>query len=238
VYASFSVLLVGLITAFWGLQNLFDSIPSRVEGQLANSWPAKIRLITRDPSSRNVRFASSIAYGVILSVLSGILVIQPGQSYSSLYRAAIPSSAFAVCCGSVGQMPQLVVYLLDNVGVVLTPLSLVLLFTMCWLVGVNASGAMLAYRSRVVRENGTLLGTLGSFLGIFSICPSCAQGVLAAILGGSGLVFVTLLGSYRPFFIAASIPILVISLLWTATSLSRMSAMSCPLPSAEKPAAQ
>jgi hypothetical protein len=229
VYSSFFVMIVGLIIAFWSLQNLIDSVSFSGEDRSKESWLAKLRLITRDPSSRKVRFVSMITYGTILSLLSGILVIQPGQNYSSLYRVAIPSSTFAVCCGSIGQMPQVVLYLLNNVGLVLTPLALVLLFTISWLVGVNASGALLAYRTRAVREDRTLLATIGSFLGIFSICPSCAQGALAALLGTSGVVFVTLLGSYQPIFIEATIPILVISLLWTANSLSKTSATSCAL---------
>ena len=234
VYSCFSILLVGTIITFAGVQNLIDSFPKSREERSTNSWPAQLRLITRDRSSRNVRLASAIIYGVFLSMLSGILVFQPAQSFSKLYEVAIPSSTFAVCCGSVGQMPQLVVYLLDNVGLVVTPLGLVLLFTVSWLVGVNVSGAVLAYRTRTVRGNGTLLTTMGSFLGIFSVCPSCAQGLLAAILGGSGVVFVTLLASYQSYFIGASIPTLVISLLCTARSLSKVSTTNCTLSTAER----
>ena len=133
-------------------------------------------------------------------------------------------------------MPQLVVYLSDNVGFVVTPLGLILLITVSWLVGVNVNAAVLAYRTRTVRRNGTLLTTMGSFLGIFSVCPSCAQGVLAAVLGGSGVLFVTLLASYQGYLIGASIPMLAASLVWTARSLSRVSTLNCALPKAKAPA--
>lgn len=207
-----------------------DSWSRSQEQRSIDSWQAKFRLITRDPSSRNFRVASALAYGVILSILSGILVVQPAQSFSTSYRVAIPSSTYAVCCGSIGQMPQLVMYLSDNVGLVVTPLGLILLLAVSWLVGSNVSAVVLAYRSRAVRGNRTLLTSMGSFLGLFSVCPSCAQGLLAAILGGSGVAFVTLLSSYQGYFIAASIPLLVISLVWTARSLSRCSSISCALP--------
>jgi len=230
VYSCFSILIVGVIITLGSTLNLIDSFSKNQEERSTNSWPLKLRLITRDGSLRKVRVASAVAYGLFLSILSGILVFQPSQSFSTLYRVAIPSSTFAVCCGSIGQMPQLIIYLSDSVGLVVTPLGIVLLFAVSWLVGVNVSGAVLACRTRVVRGNGTLLTTMGSFLGIFSVCPSCAQGLLAAILGGSGTVFVTLLASYQVYFVGASIPMLVISLLWTAKSLSKNSSMNCAVP--------
>ncbi len=230
VYSSFSSLVVGVIITLRSTLNLIDSFSKSQEERSTNSWLVKLRLITRARSLRKVRVASAVAYGLFLSILSGILVFQPAQSFSASYRVMIPSSTFAVCCGSIGQMPQLIVYLSDNVGLVATPLGLVLLFAVSWLVGANASAAVLAHRTRSVRGNGSLLTTMGSFMGIFSVCPSCAQGLLAAILGGSGIVFVTLLASYQGYFIGASIPMLVISLLWTAKSLSKGSSMNCAVP--------
>ena len=229
-YSSFSILLIGTVLTSWGVLNLVDSFSKSQEERSTSSWLVELRFITRDRSLRTLRLVSGITYGIILSILSGILVFQPAQSFSTLYHVGIPSTTFAVCCGSIGQMPQLVVYLSNNVGLVVTPLGLILLFAVSWLVAINASGAVLAYRTRTVRMNGTLLTTMGSFLGIFSICPSCAQGVLAAILGGSGIVFVALLASHQGYFIAASIPLLVISPLWTAKSLSEVSTMNCSLP--------
>jgi len=230
VYSCFSILLVGVIITLGSTLNLIGSFSKSQEKRSRNSWLVKLGLITRDRSLRKVRVASAVAYGVFLSILSGILVFQPAQSFSASYRVEIPSSTFAVCCGSIGQMPQLIMYLSDNVGLVATPLGLVLLFAVSWLVGANVSAAVLAHRTRTVRGNGSLLTTMGSFMGVFSVCPSCAQGLLAAILGGSGIAFVTLLASYQGYFIGASIPMLVISLLWTAKSLSKASSMNCAVP--------
>jgi len=230
VYTCLSVSLIGTVISLGGILSFIDSQSRSQEQGSTNSWQAKLRLITRDPSSRSVRVVSAAVYGAILSILSGILVIQPGESFSTSYRVAIPSSTFAVCCGSIGQMPQVVMYLSDNVGLVVTPLGLVLLLAVPWLVGCNVSAVVLAYRTRTVRGNRTLLASMGSFLGIFSVCPSCAQGLLAAILGGSGVAFVTLLSTHQGYFIAASIPLLVISLVWTARSLSRCSSINCALP--------
>ena len=230
VYSCFAILLVGTVLASSGLLNLIDSLSKGREERSTSSWLTKLRFITCDRSSRTLRLVSGMTYGILLSSLSGILVFQPTQSFSALYHVAIPSSTFAVCCGSIGQMPQLVVYLSNSVGLVVTPLGLVLLLAVAWLVGINSNAAVLAFRIRSVKGNGTLLTTAGSFLGIFSICPSCAQGLLATILGGSGIAFVTVLASYQGYFIATSVPMLVISLLWTAKSLSRISTMNCELP--------
>lgn len=230
VYSCFSILLVGTVLTSWGTLTLIDSFSLSSKERSMSSWIAKLRFITRDRSSRTLRLVSAVAYGLLLSILSGILVFQPAQNFSAAYNVAIPSTTFAVCCGSIGQMPQLVVYLSNNVGIVVTPLGLILLLAVSWLVGVNVNAALLAYRTRTVRGNGTLLTTMGSFLGIFSVCPSCAQGLLAAILGVSGVAFVTLLASYQGYFIGASIPMLVISLVWTARSLLRASRMNCALP--------
>ncbi len=230
VYSSFASLLMGTVLASSGILNLIDSLSKRRDERPTSSWLAKLRFITRDRSLRTLRLVSGATYGILLSILSGILVFQPAQSFSALYHVAIPSTTFAVCCGSIGQMPQLVVYLSNSVGLVFTPLGLILLLAVSWLVAINASAAVLAYKTRAVRANGTLLTTIGSFLGIFSVCPPCAQGLLAAILGGSGIVFVTVLASYQDYFIAASIPMLVTSLLWTAKSLSKGSSMKCAVP--------
>src|SRR2546425_2821340 len=229
VFSCFAILLIGTVLTSSGVLNLIDSLSKGRKERSTSSWLAKLQFITRDRSSRTLRSVSGITYGVLLSTLSGILVFQPAQSFSALYHVMIPSITFAVCCGSIGQMPQLVVYISNNVGIVVTPLGLILLLAVSWLVGINASAAVLAVRTRTVRGNGTLLPTIGSLLGIFSVCPSCAQGLLAAILGGSGVLVVTLLAPYQAYFIATSIPILVFSLFWTSKSLSRISAMNCEL---------
>jgi hypothetical protein len=227
VYSSFSILIIGTVLASWGVLNLIDSFSKNQEELSTSSWLFELRFIIRDRSSRTLRLVSGVTYGILLSILSGMLIFQPAQSFSTLYHVAIPSTTLAVCCGSIGQIPQLVVYLSNNVGIVVTPLGLILLFAVSWLVASNVNGAVLAYRTRTVRGNGTLVATMGSFLGIFSLCPSCAQVLLATILGGSGIVLVVLLASYQGYFIAASIPSLVISLLWTAKSLSKISNINC-----------
>jgi hypothetical protein len=229
VCSCFFSLLLGTFLIITGISGLVDS-PSASRGGRFSNWLTALRFIICDPSSRRVRFGSSITYGVFLAILSGILVIQPGQSFSKLYETTTPSFTFAVCCAPLGGMPQLVVYLLDNVGLVLTPLGVMLLLIVSWLVGTNVSGAVSAVRARSARKDNALISTMGSFLGIFSVCPSCAQGLLSAILGGSGVLFVTLLSSYQGFFIGASIPLLVISLLWTAKAISRISVEGCSLP--------
>jgi len=225
---------MGTVLTSRGILDLIDSFSKNEEERSTRSWLAELRFITCDRSLRTLRLVSGVTYGILLSILSGILVFQPAQSFSTLYHVGIPSTTFAVCCGSIGQMPQLVVYLSNNVGIVVTPIALVLWFTVSWLVGISASAAVLAYRIRTVRGNSSLLTTLGSFLGIFSVCPSCAQGVLAALLGGSGIVLVALFTSYQGYFIVASIPLLVISPVWTARSLSKVSATTCSLPTVER----
>jgi hypothetical protein len=234
VYSCFSFLLTGMVLASRGILNLIDSFSARQEERSTSSWMAKLRFIIRDRSLRTLRLVSGVTYGVLLSVLAGILVFQPSQNFSTLYHVPIPSTTLVVCCGSIGQMPQLVVYLSNNVGIVVTPIALVLWFAVSWLVGISASAAVLAYRIRTVRGNSSLLTTFGSFLGIFSVCPLCAQGVLAALLGGSGIVLVALFTSYQGYFIVASIPLLVISPVWTARSLSKVSATTCSLPTVER----
>lgn len=233
VYSCFAILLIGTVLTTWSLLNLVDSLAKKQQDRSTLSWLAKLQVITCDRSSRTLRSVSGITYGILLSILSGILVFQPTQNFSRLYHVAIPSASFAVCCEPIGQMPQLVMYLSDNVGIVMTPLRLILLFSVSWLVAVNVNAVALAYRTRIGRANRSWLTTIGSFFGIFSVCPSCAQGALAAMLGGSGVVFVALLTSYQGYFIAASIPSLVISLLWTARSLSRTLGIGCELPTAE-----
>jgi hypothetical protein len=175
--------------------------------------------------------ASSLAYGVFYAFASGIIVFQPARNFSEIYHVAIPSLAVATCCGAVGETPEAVVYVTQHLGVLLVPINLVLLFSLSWLVGLNASFAAFAYGFRTKNLGLSSFGGVAAFIGLFASCPTCAGLAIIALLGGAGTLSAAFfLGPLQTLFVGLSIPILVATPIISARSLRNSERRACPRP--------
>jgi hypothetical protein len=186
-------------------------------------------------SSRDLRIgaAAAVLYGVVYLFVSSILVFQPGVNFLTAYGVSSPSWNAAACCGAVGTVPVLIVYLSPQAHLALQILPLDLLFAVIvpLLVGFNVTVAAHTVRNKVLRGNAGWLGSVGVLTGLFTGCPTCAGLFLAGAFGGIGATSLAVaLAPYQMLFIVLSIPILVASPFIVAFNAKKAIQASCPLP--------
>lgn len=198
----FYVLLVscfGMIS--WGMYLFY-------RGNTSGSGLISIMSATaHNTRSRTVFVLVAVIYGVFFSLASGTLVYQPAVNFAEHYGVLIPSAMISPCCGDMGYMPTILVYLTEHVGLQIIPLNLVLQITVSYLVALNASLAISAYAaSRKARG----AGMVGAVTGLFVACPTC-MGTLSSIFIGtaSGIALSATLSYLQTTFIAVSIPVLL-----------------------------
>ena len=166
-----------------------------------------IALVTWNSKSRKIFVAVFITYGIFFSLISGTLVYQPEVNFAIHYGATIPSGFIAPCCDGPGYMPKIIIYLTEHVGLQVIPVNLVLQIIVSYLVALNASIAINAYR---ISKKGRGASTIGAAAGLFIACPTCAGTFLSIFIGtASGIALSIALTQMQTMFIAISIPILL-----------------------------
>lgn len=162
---------------------------------------------TWNTKSQRIFVVSFVTYGVFFSLVSGTLVYQSMVDFEIHYGASIPSAFVAPCCGDIGYMPTIIVYLTNHVGLQIIPLNTVLQITISYLVALNVSLSAVAY-SASKKTRGA--GTVGAITGLFVACPTCA-GTAASIFVGtaSGIALSLALTQLQTVLIAVSIPVLL-----------------------------
>ncbi len=217
-YITLFLILAGLTLTFLGVTNFFRA---RRLDERSSSIIATISAILSETRYAGVFALTALAYGFFFAIVSSTLVYQPGVIFSETYGVQVPSILPVVCCGSIGQVPQFVVYITQQFAILLIPINIVLLFIVSWLVGLNASVAVFAYKNRPETVGGRWIGGLGAIIGLFTACPTCAGFFLLTVLGLSGAVSLALtIASLQGLFIAAGIPILVATPLLTCRRMS------------------
>lgn len=168
-----------------------------------------IAITTWNSKSRKIFVATFIGYGIFFSLASGTLVYQPEVDFSYHYGAEIPSGFVAPCCDKPGYMPQIIIYLTEHVGLNVIPVNLVLQIIVSYLVGLNTVIAVNAY---TISKKGRGASSIGAIAGLFIACPTCAGTFLSVFIGtASGIALSIALAQLQTFFIAISIPILLIT---------------------------
>ncbi len=167
-------------------------------------------------------------YGLFYSAITGLIVYQPEVNFSEAYLAKIPSILVVPCCGPPLYAPTTTVYLTEHLGLLLIPLSLILLIIVSTLVGLNLTLTSFAYRNRLKKGGKGLFGGVSAIVGLFTGCPTCAGLIFANIVGGAGATaFATLLSYYQPLFIGVSIPVLLATPFLILRSLSKVYTEGC-----------
>ena len=168
-----------------------------------------IALTTWNKRSRKIFVATFIGYGIFFSLVSGTLVYQPEINFATDLGEEIPSAFVAPCCDAFGYMPKILVYLTEHIGLQIIPLNLVLQVIVSYLVGLNAAIAINAY---TISRKGRGMSTIGAAAGLFIACPTCAGTFLSIFIGtASGIAISVALVQLQTFFIAISIPVLLIT---------------------------
>ena len=216
-YVTLALVSVGLVLAFIGITHHLRRMQS--ESGLASRGSSMTRLssIMSEGRSAKIFALAALSYGLFFGVVSNALVFQPGLFFSDVYGVRVPSVVPVLCCGTFGQMPQLVVYVTQQFAILIIPLDLILVFTLSWLVGLNAAVSTYAYACLPAKADGRWIGGLGAFVGLFTVCPTCAGFFLLATAGLTGAASLALtLSSLQAIFIAIGIPILAITPILTS----------------------
>src|SRR2546425_2920529 len=227
-YAVVALLLIGLVLTFSGLTRVVQQSSS---DSWCNSFPTlrfMSSVLKKRPYSR-VFAASCIAYGLAFGVISSTFVYQPGLAFSIDYGVNVPSVAEALCCGGFGQMPQLVLYLTQTLAMLLIPINLILMFTASWLVGLNTALATYSYRNAPKVAGARWIGGLGSFIGLFTACPTCPSVFLLTTDGPTGAVSLAAsLAAFQGFFIGIGITVLIATPILASSRILRQRACALP----------
>ncbi len=171
---------------------------------------------------------STVVYSVLYAVITSMIVYQPTVDFVAAYGAVIPSAVITPCCGGPLYTPIVTVYVVNHLGLLLIPLTAILLVVVSVLVGLNFALAAFAFDSRAKTHDRTWLGGMGAIVGLFTGCPTCAGLFFANFLGGAGAVSLSaLLAYYQPVFIVLSLPVLVATPFMTSRSLAKVYAEGC-----------
>ncbi|HMD79474.1 MAG TPA: hypothetical protein VKF39_05790 [Nitrososphaerales archaeon] len=177
---------------------------------------------------RNYFLASTLLYGLFYAFVTSMIVYQPGIDFVREYGASFPSAVITPCCGTPLFAPVVTVYVVNHLGLLLIPLTGLLLVVISVLVGLNSALAVFAFNSRVRGVGRGWLGGLGAVVGLFTGCPTCAGLFFANVLGGAGAVTLAAgLASYQPLFILVSLPVLAVTPYLTSRSLAKVFREGC-----------
>jgi hypothetical protein len=184
--------------------------------------------VTWNPKSRRVFVAVVVGYGVFFALTSGILVYQPDVIFSKHYGVVVPSWFIAPCCGDIGYVPKIILYLTEHIGLQIIPINLVLQVVVSYLVGLNASIAASAFS---ILKKGTGMNGIAATTGLFIACPTCAGTFLSLFVSSSGAVAFTLaITQLQTIFIAITIPLLIFTPIIMAKKI-RKSGWKCKVES-------
>jgi hypothetical protein len=230
-YFALGLIILGLIVLFYGATNALTNWSTGETSGTISSISSTIATIFARPRYSRLLLASSLAYGGFYALASGVVVFQPAFSFSEIYHVQIPSLAIATCCGPVGETPEAVVYLTQHLGLLLIPINLLLVFSISWLVGLNASLATFSLSTRTKKMGLGWFGGIGAFIGLFTACPTCAGFAFLAMLGGTGsLSAAFFLGPLQTLLVGLSIPILAATPIVSARSICKLEGRACVNP--------
>ena len=183
---------------------------------------------------RLVMIAATIIYAIFFAIVSGILVFQSSPSFSQEYGVSVPSVSVIECCGGIGQIPVFIVYLADNIGLLIVPVNLVIMFAVSFLVGLNVGIASFAYQNAIVSfTKRSWTSFLGAGIGLFTACPTCSSFFISSLLGVSG-AFTVIAGTswLQPLLVTVGLSILCIGPILTAAKAGK--ALACQMHSASQ----
>jgi hypothetical protein len=212
-YLYFVVLLTGISMTILGL---YTSLKGKAKAMKdADEIPLNLSSVLPymflDRAVVRVFTVSSLLYGLFYSFVTSMIIYRPEMRFSEAYLTSIPSVAVSPCCGPPGQVPVLVGYLTENVGLLVVPLTLLLLITISGLVALNVSLTYYAWRNRPISKQGWTV-SLAASIGLFTGCPTCAGLFLANIVGGAGATALAIsLAPLQTLFIALTIPVLLVT---------------------------
>lgn len=218
-YITILAMFLGVFAVVLGIEQIL--VAEKMTAQ--SVFPQRVSAIIADVLGvrrySRVLFLIAMAYGIFYAAVSSVIVYRPWENFAVDYLADIPSMVVTVCCGGVGSVPIFTIYLTEHLGLLIIPANIILMILVSSLVGLNASLALHYYDGRPRGAGARWFGGFGALTGLFTACPTCAGLFLGTLVQGVGTTTVaSVLTVYQPLFIAATIPLLLLSTYVTAKS--------------------
>ena len=204
---------ISIFLLLLGFRFAYQYLRMRSSDSPSSSSLAVIGSAITDKRLARAAVVGATLYGLLYAFTSSIVVFQPGVDFATTYgTTGLASWGSLACCGDVGTLPWAALYLSPlHLAVQLVPLSVLLLFIVPPLVGLNLAIALFSVRRTVAKVTGRWMVACGAAVGLFTACPTCAGFFLAESVGGIGATTLAVaLAPYQVVFIAVSIPLLVL----------------------------
>ncbi len=226
----FAILLLGIVMVLLDIRRLvryrIAEIGVKGAALLSPGWIIPYVLSVR--RYRRYFVGSALLYGAFYAVITSMIVYQPTVDFAQAYGAQVPSVLVTPLRSAPLFTPVITVYLVNHLGLLLIPLTVILLVATSVLVGLNFALSGFAFDSRARAAGRGWVSGMGAVVGLFTGCPTCAGLFFASFLGGAGAVsFATFLGYYQPAFILLSIPVLLLAPYLTSRGLSKVFRDGC-----------
>jgi len=210
-YLAYSVILLTLIGISLGLFGLQRFLSTFRSSDSADRRMLRViaRIFERE-RYRRIMFAVTLIYAVVFAILSGMIVYSPLENFAGEYLVRVPSAIVAVCCGDVGFIPVLTVFVTNHLGLLLIPADILILVVVSGLVGLNATLIVCQYDSRPRSPSRRWLLGVGAACGLFSACPTCAGLFLSTLVLGLGPSVLVLLSGLQFLFVMGTVFALVL----------------------------
>ena len=208
-------IFLGLILIFLSLRELLKVYSvelKKSDYSLEFKW--LIAYIFDKPYYSKIFVVGSLLYGLIYSFFTGMLIYDSETIFSEAYGVKIPSVILTTCCDSVGNIPFLSVYLSEHFGLLIKPISVIVLPIISILVGLNICLVLFVWKTKPKTAQFKWYAGFGAVIGLFTGCPTCA-GLIFMGLFPSGLAFFTIslfsISSFVQYFlILVTIPVLLL----------------------------
>jgi hypothetical protein len=222
---------VSTVLVVLGLYQLYRQLRSR-RGAEVPSLPSVMGDALASKKAVRIGVVVALVYAALYSFFSSLIVYQPTVDFATTYGVSSPGWTYVACCGDAGTVPKLVFYVSPalHFGMELVPLTLLFLFLVPILVGLNAVLSFYALRVSSFPLTGRWLAGSGAVVGLFTACPTCAGLFLASSIGGIGTTLAVALAPFQLLFVAVTLPVLLVGPLFTALSVKRSYEASCRVP--------
>jgi hypothetical protein len=246
VYIFYAKLFFGLILVVMGLRKLGHQRNSTKDANLFSPspiWqqPSLSKVITEIlKNARYFRYfwPASISYWLFYGFISS-MVIYRSVNLSDLYGVSIPSISM-ITYGPIGYVPTVAAYLTNHLGLLVTPINLIISIVVSALVGLNMVLSIYAFKlnqsTRLYKKGGldnrgrsaAALGVLGGTTGLFTACPTCASFYIFNLMAGAMAPTIAAFAvAYYMMFVVLSIPLLFLTLFISASSIRKKASSQC-----------
>lgn len=228
--ATYAILLLSFGAISLGLYRFYKIKASSSD----NSISSMIASALSNKKGRRIFIASFVGYGLFFAFTSGMILYKPELKATDFGFPTPPYAELSPCCGPPGNMPMILMFFTEHVGLQVIPFNLVLLVIVSFLVSTNF--VLFSKTFELTRKKGGL-GVVGAGTGLFAGCPTCAGTAFFLITGlwssatatATTLFLTTYQVQLQTLFLLISIPILAVTPIIMTRNIRKSQMGSCAL---------